>query len=121
LDSSARRSLSARSRAAVFVLGGAGRLRGRRLRSLKALRRSFLKRPAAFLLLRLGLFGGWDGFPLHVGHEGAQILGGDAVDLPRQAVDLAVGVHEDVIAPVALGENEAMLLKGRLKRLPVIA
>jgi len=71
-------------------------------------------------LQSLGLFDGRNGVPLHVGHEGAQILGGNTLDLPRQAVDLAVGVHEDVIAPVALGENEAVLLKGRLKRLPII-
>src|ERR1700724_531750 len=100
-----------------FFFGGSSRRRG----SVKALRRGFLlKRPAAFLLPRLGLFDGRDGVPLNVGHESAQILGGNTFDLPRQTVDLAVGVHEDVIAPVALGEHEAVLLKGGLERLPVI-
>jgi len=94
--SSAWRSVSAFSSAAISSLAGSA---GGALRFSSG---AFSSRacPRSFLLC----FGCVDavghGFPVHVGHEGAQILGGHAADLPRQAVDLSVPVYEDVVASV---------------------
>ena len=104
-----------------FFRGGAGRLRRWRRGRLNTFRGRLFGGAFALLLQRLGLLDGRDRFPVNVGHEGAQILGGDASDLPRQAVDLAVLVHQDVIAPVAFGEHKAVLREGGLERMPAVA
>lgn len=57
------------------------------------------------LLLRLGLFDGWQIFGRQVGKAGFHVLGPRAIDLPRQRMYVAGPVDRDIGTAFALGQH----------------
>jgi len=75
--------------------------------------RHVLPRPRALGLQGFGLIDGRNRLAVNAGHEFAQIPGGDALDLPREAINLAVVVHQHEVASVAPGDDQAALTRAR--------